>query len=176
MIFNRITTWSALICTIIVGCDTSTAPPTVPVPLPGFYAKVIGIVDGDTIDVLTDDKTTIRIRFFGVDAPERGQPFGNNAKQFIANLVFEETLRVVELDRDRNDRVVAELYLENQRITLAIVEAGLAWHAPQYSDDPKLAAAQHNARSQPRGLWTDPRFVAPWEWRKLSKVERDKLR
>lgn len=29
---------------------------------------------------------------------------------------------------------------------------------------------------QKLGLWSDPRFVAPWEWRKLSKVERDRLR
>ena len=164
-----------LILNFAVGCNQATVqvpPPT----LPGFHAKAIGIVDGDTIDVLTDTKETVRIRFFGVDAPERGKPFGNNAKQFIADLVFEETLRVVELDRDRNDRVVAELYLENQRITLAIVEAGLAWHAPRYSDDPKLAKAQHEACSEPRGLWTDHRFVAPWDWRRLSKEERDQLR
>ena len=90
--------------------------------------------------------------------------------------MFGKTLRIVELDRDRYDRMVAELYLEEQRITLAIVEAGLAWHAPQYSDDPKLAAAQHDARSEPRGLWTDHRYLAPWEWRKLSKEERDQLR
>ena len=42
-------------------------------------------------------------------------------------------LRAVELDRDRNDRMVAELFLGEKRIMLAIVAAGLAWHAPQYS-------------------------------------------
>ena len=45
---------------------------------PELY-KVIKTVDGDTIDVLTEDKKTIRLRFNGIDTPERGQPFGNNA-------------------------------------------------------------------------------------------------
>jgi len=44
-----------------------------------FTGKVIKVVDGDTIDVLTDDKEKIRIRFSGIDTPERGQPYGNNA-------------------------------------------------------------------------------------------------
>ncbi len=38
--------------------------------------KVIGISDGDTIDVLDSSKTTHRIRLAGIDAPEKAQPFG----------------------------------------------------------------------------------------------------
>ena len=38
--------------------------------------KVVGIIDGDTIDILTGDKTTIRIRLNGIDAPETGQAWG----------------------------------------------------------------------------------------------------
>lgn len=45
--------------------------------------KVVAIIDGDTIDLLTADKTTIRIRLNGIDAPEKGQPFGNTAKEFL---------------------------------------------------------------------------------------------
>ena len=48
-----------------------------------FPGKVIKVIDGDTIDVLTDDNETIRIRLYGIDCPERGQPFGNNATQAL---------------------------------------------------------------------------------------------
>ncbi len=46
----------------------------------------------------------------------------------------------------------------------------------QYSDDKVLAAAQEAAKKAKRELFGDPRFVEPWDWRKLSKEERDKLR
>ncbi len=47
--------------------------------------KLIHILDGDTIDILTGDKTTIRIGLNGIDAPEKGQPFGDTAKEFLSD-------------------------------------------------------------------------------------------
>ena len=57
----------------------TTPPVTSEQAAAGFAGKVIKVVDGDTIDVLTDDMETIRIRFSGVDTPERGQPYGNTS-------------------------------------------------------------------------------------------------
>jgi endonuclease YncB( thermonuclease family) len=44
-----------------------------------FTAKVIRIVDGDTIVVLNDNKEQIRVRLEGIDCPESKQPFSNRA-------------------------------------------------------------------------------------------------
>ena len=57
---------------IVVG---SPAPPA-----KGFEAEVVGVVDGDTIDVLVGRQKT-RIRIEGIDCPELAQPFGRAAKQ-----------------------------------------------------------------------------------------------
>ena len=38
-------------------------------------ARVIGVIDGDTIDVLLAGNVQQRIRLNGIDTPERGQPF-----------------------------------------------------------------------------------------------------
>ena len=51
-----------------------------------FPAKVVRIVDGDTIEVLTDDNTKFKIRLEGIDTPEPKQAFGNVAKQAIGEL------------------------------------------------------------------------------------------
>ena len=171
------------------GCDAPTAiDPTLeqtqpvleplPGPAPGFTAKVIGIIDGYTVDVLLKNKTTIRLRFNAIDAPERGQPFGNNAKRFVSDQIFSQQIRIVDHGVDSYGRMIADLYRDGETISLnaALVHAGLAWHYTKYSDDPNLAAFQIDAATNKRGLWSDPRYVAPWDWRKLSKAERDLLR
>lgn len=61
-------------------------------------------------------------------------------------------------------------------MTLELVRAGLAWHYKHDSDDVDLAAAEVSARTDELGLWSDSRHVAPWDWQKLSKAERDRLR
>jgi endonuclease YncB( thermonuclease family) len=48
-----------------------------------FSARVVGISDGDTITVLRD-RTGVRVRLHGIDAPETGQDFGSRAKQAAA--------------------------------------------------------------------------------------------
>ena len=44
-----------------------------------FSGHVVGILDGDTIDVLNGHHTD-RIRLSGIDCPEKGQAFGKRAK------------------------------------------------------------------------------------------------
>src|SRR6218665_2195984 len=71
-----------------------------------FYAKVVGVKDGDTYEILQDNKTRDIVRLFGVDAPEKGQAYGNKAKQFASDLAFGKTVKViVEAKRDRYKRL-----------------------------------------------------------------------
>ena len=42
--------------------------------------KVVGVMDGDTIEVLDATETPRRIRLEGIDAPEKAQPFSARSK------------------------------------------------------------------------------------------------
>ena len=79
-------------------------------------------------------------------------------------------------DTDRWDRAIGEVFDDDgQRVAIKLVAAGLAWHYVRFApNDTELAEAE--AREAKRGLWSDPRFVPPWDWRDLSKEERDQLR
>ena len=122
----------------------------------------------------------IRLRVNGIDAPERGQPFGNNAKQYLSDTIGGKMVRLRGYGLDQYSRSITDIYLPGEPelfINRELVKRGLAWHYVEYA--PKrvdLRDAEALARRAGIGLWSDPRHVAPWDWRDLSKDERDKLR
>ena len=48
-----------------------------------FADTLVKIIDGDALGILHGENDTIRIRLYGIDCPERGQPFGNNATEIL---------------------------------------------------------------------------------------------
>ena len=55
--------------------------------LSDFSGPVVGVIDGDTIDVLHNGQAE-RIRLNGIDCPEKGQAFGKTAKHFTSSLAY----------------------------------------------------------------------------------------
>ena len=55
-----------------------------------WTGKVVGIADGDTITVLRDGQEQVKIRLYGIDAPESGQPFGKASKQYLSSMVYRQ--------------------------------------------------------------------------------------
>jgi micrococcal nuclease len=139
--------------------------------------KVIGVTDGDTIDVIDATKTTRRIRLGGIDAPEKAQPFGHRSKQHLSDLVFGKQVEVQSHKKDDFERAVGKVLVNGKDANLEQVRAGLAWHYKQYvkeqspSDRVLYANAETAARSSKAGLWTDPKPMPPWEWRHGGKNE-----
>lgn len=134
-----------------------------------FSGKVVSVKDGDTIEVLYDGKA-VRIRLAHIDCPEKGQPFGNNAKQFASDQCFAMVVRVEQTDDpDRYGRLIAEVFQDDRCLNKELVKAGLAWHFLKYSSDAEYARLEREARSGQTGLWSDPRRIAPWDWRKGNR-------
>jgi len=134
-----------------------------------YQAKVIGIADGDTITVLQNN-TPIKIRLYGIDCPEKRQAFGHKAKEFASDVVFGRVVKIVPVDKDRYGRTIAWVYLESKCLNEELLRAGLAWHFKKYSSDKSLAELETEARQKKVGLWSDPKVVAPWEYRRLKRT------
>ena len=79
-----------------------------------YTAPVVRIADGDTITVL-HDRQRVRIRLWGIDAPEMAQAWGPEAKQFTAARVEGQTVTLQVHDTDRYGRTVAEVILPDER-------------------------------------------------------------
>lgn len=131
---------------------------------------VVGIMDGDTYDLLLDDKTKIRIRMHGIDAPEKGMPFSRVSKKFLSNLCFNKTVTIIKTDDDGHGRIVAKTYTsDGKECGEELLKAGLAWHYKKYNSEKKLAQMEIEARRKKIGIWSDANPIAPWEIRKLRR-------
>lgn len=140
-------------------------------PAFSFTGQVVGVLDGDTIEVLHDRKAQ-RIRLHGIDCPEKGQPFGKVAKWATSALVFGRTVTIQSHDTDKYKRVVADIVLADATsVNQKLVKDGWCWWYRKYApDDLVLEGFETEAREAKRGLWIDPHPVPPWEWRKRGKL------
>jgi endonuclease YncB( thermonuclease family) len=135
-----------------------------------FEGRVVGVVDGDTIDVLVGHETR-RVRLSGIDTPERGQPWADRATRALSRRVFGKEVRVNDVGTDRHGRTLGEVYADNLCVGCELVREGNAWVYRKYTDDPVLYKLEAEARAARRGLWSLPEAqqVPPWEWRHPSR-------
>jgi micrococcal nuclease len=139
--------------------------------LPG---RVVGVVDGDTIDVKLASGM-VRVRLHAIDAPERDQPRGATSKAALSRLVYGKEVGVEPIEQDRYDRLVARLWLGELDVNAEMIRRGEAWVYRRYAEDPAYCAYERTARDLHRGLWSLPadQVAAPWEWRRRKSRGED---
>ncbi|MCB1842802.1 MAG: thermonuclease family protein [Halioglobus sp.] len=138
-------------------------------PVPDFdlTGRAVRIADGDTISLLDAQNQQHKVRFFGIDTPERDQPHGDAARRALAQLVEGKNVGVVVVTTDDYQRIVGTVYVEDTNINLAMVANGHAWWYRYYAPHERaLEAAEQAARNAGIGLWASERPVAPWDWRR----------
>ncbi|NJI71956.1 thermonuclease family protein [Sphingobacterium kitahiroshimense] len=129
--------------------------------------KVVRVADGDTITILDSTNTQLRVRLYGVDAPEKGQDFSNVAKQFISDLCFSKIVSIDIKDIDRYGRTVGIVWTaDSTNLNLELLRSGLAWHYKIFDNSDDFAQAEHLARINKVGLWREPNAAPPWEFRR----------
>ena len=134
-----------------------------------WQGRVVWVFDGDSIRVAREKKV-ITVRVAGIDAPEKGQPFANQARAFTFKLALKKTVTVREKENDRYGRTVAQIFLPDGRsLSQALVRAGLAWWYRRYSQDQTLMMLEKKAKKAGIGLWSDPDPVPPWVWKRHHK-------
>ena len=149
----------------VVDSPVTTGPVTTGPASDRMPARVTHVVDGDTIDVLVEGKTT-RVRYIGINAPESVRPdypveyMGPEASDTNRALVGGKT---VYLERDVSDtdqygRLLRYVYVDGLFVNAELVRLGLA-DARRYPPDLKhqnlLDDMESEARAARRGIWSD---------------------
>lgn len=134
-----------LVLILINGCNNSLEGPF----------KVTKVVDGDTLDL----NNSQRIRFSGINTPETGECYYQEAKDKLTELVLGKD---VFLEKDKSNvgkygRLLRYVYVDATLVNAYLIENGYAKAFDKYKEDTKryeeLKALENIAKSNKLGLW-----------------------
>src|ERR1700704_4073644 len=92
-----------------------------------FSGPVVSILDGDTIEVLHNDRPE-RIRLSGIDCPEKGQAYGTRAKQAASELVLGGEVALQTYGHDKYGSTLADVLLsDGTNVNYTLVKDGWCW-------------------------------------------------
>ena len=128
--------------------------------------RAVRILDGDTIEILDANKVTHKVRLAEIDAPEKNQPYGKDAKAALSKMVFGKPVTVKVSTRDRYGREIGNVYLGKIDVNGSLVKYGYAWVYGQYPHRDVLIEYEQDARQNERGLWAAEKQIPPWDYRK----------
>jgi endonuclease YncB( thermonuclease family) len=178
-----------LICTSLLLFLFLT-PAISPAVIRTVEGTVTQVSDGDTFKLETAEGTKLKIRLYGIDAPEierinrrtgliskQGQPYGKSSYEVLEAKILRRKVKVDVIAIDRYKRMVGIVYLEGREINLEMVKGGWAWAYREYLDRPYASEylnAEKEARGKRLGLWQQSNPQPPWEFRKLIKTSYDR--
>jgi endonuclease YncB( thermonuclease family) len=147
-----------------------------------FTAKVLQVVDGDTVYVVNKAGKKFKVRLTGIDAPEKNQPYGLASSYKLSELLLNKLVLLKSKSMngkpysvDRYKRVLAKVIFDGKDVNLSQVLSGYAWHFKRYQkqqnslDRELYSEAELNAKKNELGLWGEKKPIAPWKWRKIKK-------
>ena len=118
-------------------------------PIRTVEGVVIKVSDGDTIHVSDSLGTKIKVRLYGIDAPETeksnrktghvskpGQPYGDEAYRPLQGKLQRQRVRLDVMDIDRYRRSVCIVWIGDRNINQEMVAEGWAWAYRKYIDRP----------------------------------------
>ena len=147
-----------LFALLFAGVEEQPTPtPTTPTPTPivGEEARVLRVIDGDTIEVALNRRNR-RVRYVGINTPERDEPCSDTATAANRRLVGGRTVTLVRdtEDVDRYGRLLRYIYVGDTLVNEMLVRDGFAenfvWE-PNTRFADRFRALEAEARAAGRG-------------------------
>lgn len=146
------------------------SPPCSVKPDTHFSAKVIAVIDGDTLLILHHGQPR-KVRLADIDAPEKGQDFGRAAGRSLADMVSGKQVEITSRATDQYGRLVAAITVDGLDVNAEQVRRGMAWQYAWHTRNPPYQALEEAARKAHRGLWAQPHPLQPSLWRKAHPLQ-----
>lgn len=124
---------------------------------PELKGVVTAVQDGDSIVVLLTNGENVTVRLLGINAPEQGECFHQEAKQHLADEIAGRTVILTDTDTDQFGRTLAHVWKDGSHVNLDLVSGGFAMGTTPDEDDPlggTIIEAERRAIENGVGLWT----------------------
>lgn len=144
-----------LVCVFLIGFSYTKAKT--------ISGKVTNVIDGNTLEMLSDEKEKVKIVLWGVDSPEISQTYGDVAYKYVSELLLKKKVTVEIMGKDKQGNKLGIVHFKNENVNLLLVKNGFAWAEELYARG-VYSREQNEARSIPTGLWQYPEPVAPWKY------------
>ena len=143
--------------------------------------KVTRVYAGDKILVVRDHTVIRKVRLVGIDAPETsqkkyqpGQPYSQQAKEYLAGLILNKKVSIINYDLDVYNRVLGVVFWKGININLQMLRSGLAQvyrgNPPKGLDLEPYWEAEKKAKAAMRGMWSlRDKYTSPKEWRSMHR-------
>ena len=137
--------------------------------------RLARMTDGDCFELRDEKNRLLRVRLYGIDAPEGSQRFGRESREHLQSLMAGRKMRIKTMYEDNHKRAVALVYLsdgdgiDERSVNQRQIQAGMAWVYDYFCTEGfcntwKLEEAM--AQKQQLGLWKDASPTPPWQWRR----------
>ncbi len=135
-----------------------------------FEAKVLAVLDGNSLEIKTSDGEVFTVLLNGIDCPEPEQEFGEEARVFLEKLVLKKNVKVTLEGKDRWGNRLAAVWLKGEvDLRVELLKAGLAWTAERNAK-PEFENVRMQAKEKGKGIWASNEPTPPWIYRRQQTM------
>lgn len=165
----------AVFVTVIILSHKNNTPNVSDPPKENIINNKVRVVDGDTLEINSE-----KIRLFGIDAPERGQPCKKNnisyncgeaSKKHLQFIIVGQNVTCDDRGKGRWGRKISICKVGGEDINELMVKHGWAIAYRKYSK--KYVSDENFARLNQLGMWSKE-FTPPSVWRKLKDKRHER--
>jgi micrococcal nuclease len=133
---------------------------------------VSSVIDGNTIEILASNNEIYKVLLHGVDCPETGQNYGEQAKAFLEKLLLHKSITILLRGKDRWGNRLGDIKVDGiPDPERELIRVGLAWTT---EPNPELETLKDRARAQGLGLWSEENPMPPWMYRRQQTMLQPK--
>jgi endonuclease YncB( thermonuclease family) len=131
--------------------------------------KVVTVIDGNTLEILTPENETYKILLFGIDCPELGQEYGKKAKRYLEKLILNKEVTVEIQGKDRWGNRLGIILFEGVDPREGLLQEGLAWTSEKNPIE-AFELMKEKSKEKGKGLWKEQNPMPPWIFRRQQTM------